>query len=716
MTDKFTLLKQYFGYSSFRPLQAEIIDHLSAQKSCLVLMPTGGGKSICYQIPALLSEGLTVVISPLIALMKDQVEALRSNGIKASFFNSSLTTQEQDAVLWAAKLGELKLLYIAPEKLFSGRTVDFFKQLKINLFAIDESHCISSWGHDFRPEYRQLSMLRNEFPNVPVVALTATADKVTRRDICQQLQIPEEDIFISSFDRPNIGLAVLPGRKRLEQIQDFLEKVPQQSGIIYCLSRKATETVTDGLRKFGFDVDYYHAGLSSEERSRVQERFINDDLRIIVATVAFGMGIDKSNVRWVIHYNLPSNVESFYQEIGRAGRDGSKAQTVLFYSYSDVISRSRMIQDSELPEEQKKLMEAKLDRMRQYAEANICRRRILISYFNEDLDKNCGNCDVCKNPRKQFDATEIAQKALSGIARTREKVAMTALIDVLRGSRNQTILRLGYDQLPTFGVGKSLKQEVWADYLMQLLNYGAFDIAYDDAHTYKLNATSWQILRGERTVEISEYISPTERKAEEEAKMPTRQGKKEYIKNELFEKLRVFRKQVADALGVPPYIVFNDNTLLEMADKRPINKTQFLAISGVGQEKYTRFGEIFIKKIVDYVQNNADKGVRLAKGLTYVTTYELFEAGNSVEEIAQQRNLAATTIVSHLVKMKEEGKPVDLRFLIDTWSYEAIVKGMKEINMKKGDLMKPLFEHLNEQIGYDKIRIALAIWEEENNL
>ncbi|MCE7068734.1 DNA helicase RecQ [Dyadobacter sp. CY327] len=713
--NKLEALKKYFGYDSFRPQQAEIIDTVMAGKDCLVLMPTGGGKSVCFQIPAILKDGLTVVISPLIALMKDQVEALRGNGVNAAFLNSSLSGAEQDSVMWQAKTGELKLLYIAPERLFSGNTFDFLREWNVKLFAVDESHCISSWGHDFRPEYRQLNTLKMRFPDIPVIALTATADRVTRRDILKQLNIESAETFIASFDRPNLNLSVLPGRKRMQQIQEFLKKHEGQAGIIYCLSRKGTETVAASLKNAGFKAEYYHAGLAPDKRSRVQEQFLKDDIQVIVATIAFGMGIDKSNVRWVIHYNLPSNVESFYQEIGRAGRDGSPSDTVLFYSFLDIITRQDMINNSDQSAEQKELLHAKLNRMKQYAEADICRRRILLSYFNEAVDYDCGNCDVCRNPRTRFDATVIAQKALSGIARTDQKIAMGMLIDILRGSRNRNILQHGYDRLPTFGVGNELRREEWAEYIGQLLNSGVMDIAYDEAHSFKLNPVSKQVLKGERKVELVKFIPISERKAKEEALVPKEKPKQEIIRDALFERLRILRKQMADALGVPPYVVFSDATLSEMAQKKPISEAQMKAVSGIGAEKFRRYGETFINEILAFARENTKPGTRVVKGMTYVETLDLYQEGYSLKIIAEKRDLSTVTIISHLIKLKEDGHNIDLRRLIDNQAYNTIIQAAQEIQVGKNDPLKPLFELLNEQFDYGQIRLALALFEESRN-
>jgi ATP-dependent DNA helicase RecQ len=708
------VLKQYYGYDKFRPLQADIIDWILYGQDAMVLMPTGGGKSVCFQIPALMMQGLTLVISPLIALMHDQVQALKANGIPAEYLNSSLTGQQQSAIERRVNDGSLKLLYISPEKLFTQGYLDWIKSLNISLFAIDESHCVSTWGHDFRPEYAQLHVLKEAFPNVPMVALTATADRVTRKDILTQLGIPEAKTYISSFDRPNLSLSVLPGRNRIKIIQNFIAERPRQAGIIYCLSRKNTETVAEALQKAGIKAKFYHAKLPPDERAKVQDAFLRDDVQVIVATIAFGMGIDKSNVRWVIHYSMPSNVESFYQEIGRAGRDGVKADTLLFYSYNDLMVRKDMIAGSELPAEMKEVQNAKLDRMKQYAEAEICRRRILLSYFNEEVTQDCGNCDVCKNPPMRFDATLLAQKALSGVARTGEKVAMGMLVDILRGSNNKRLIDHRYHELKTFGVGKELKADEWADYLQQMLNSGVMDIAYDEGHAYKLNNASWAILKEGRKVQLVRYKAFEERQAIREAEVPKEKSKKEIIRDALFERLRELRKRLADEKNIPPFVIFSDATISDMSQKKPLTQADMLNVSGVGEMKYQQYGEIFIREIASFLKtvpgvNSASLGIN-----TYEFTFKLYQEGNSVEEIAEIRGLNTGTIVSHLGRLYEEGKPINPWAFINQSEYREIMGAAKAMGVKKGDGMKALFEAMDMKYGYDKIRIALTIFEKEN--
>lgn len=711
ISEKHQVLKRYFGYDQFRPQQEEIIDTILAGKDCLVLMPTGGGKSICYQVPALLKEGIAIVISPLIALMKDQVEALKGNGVEAEYLNSTLSAQEQEGVFWKARMGQLKMLYISPERLFAGGTLDYIRSWKISMIAVDESHCISSWGHDFRPEYRQLKLLKQVFPRVPVIALTATADRVTRRDIMRQLAMQYPTVFVSSFDRPNLSLTVLPGKKRLQQIESFLNKRPRQAGIIYCLSRKTTETVAASLQKLGFSTGCYHAGLPQDIRAGVQEDFLNDNIQIIVATIAFGMGIDKSNVRWVIHYNLPSNVESYYQEIGRAGRDGMPADTVLFYSYQDVIMRQEMINNSEQSVEQKELLMAKLNRIKQYADADICRRRILLSYFNESTLKDCGNCDVCHNPRSRFDGTVLAQKALSAVARTDQKIAMTMVIDILRGSRNMNVVRHGYEKLPTFGVGRDLRGDEWADYLAQMLNSGIVDIAYDEGHALKLNEVSQQVLRRNMKVDLVKYIPIAERKAREEALAPKEKPKKELVKDALFDKLKQLRKQLADGLRIPPYQVFHDTALAEMAARKPVSEMQMKQISGVGEEKFRRFGELFISEILLFERETIRTEKSSRGGDTFLKTFQLYNEGFSLEEIAQTRGLSTVTILSHLIRLAEDGQPVVLEGLITEQARKQIIHALDTLGSGRNDPLKPIYEFLDEQFSYNEIRVAMAIRE-----
>lgn len=682
------LLKTHFGYDSFRPNQLEIIQHVLSGKDTLAIMPTGGGKSLCYQLPALAQKGVAIVISPLIALMKDQVDALKGNGVSAAFYNSSQDQQTQQDILESLMAGTLKLLYVAPESIWG--ITNYLEKSIISLIAVDEAHCISSWGHDFRPAYTQLKRLQLEFPGAPIIALTATADKATQEDIVNQLGVPKATKFISSFDRPNLYLDVRPGQQRLQQIFKFLGSRGLQSGIIYCLSRKNTETLATKLKAKGYDAKGYHAGLAPELRSSIQEDFINDRTPIIVATVAFGMGIDKSNVRWVIHYNMPKNIEGYYQEIGRGGRDGLKAHALLFYSYADVMQLRKFAEGTQTQE----IQIAKLERMQQFAEALSCRRKALLNYFGEFITEDCGNCDICKNPPTYFDGTLIAQKICSAVVRLQEKEALGLVIDVLRGSNNQQVFEKGYQHIKTFGAAKDISWRDLQQYIIQLLNQGVLEIWFHQGGRLLLTSQAKQILFEGKQIKLA-TLSKQQAKTKELKETSAVKTK------ELFEKLRVLRAVYAKDMGVPAYVIFSDASLKDMEQKKPTTMEGFSRISGVGKAKLEKYAAAFIKIIAKHQDGNATKLP------THQKSYNLFLEGLSITQISHKRGITENTVYTHLIKINEMGTPLDLHQFINSSEILKIQQAKKVL--ENPDSLKSYFEYFEEKIPYHKIKLGLYL-------
>ncbi|MDB0040863.1 DNA helicase RecQ [Algibacter sp.] len=699
----FSNLKTYFGYDSFRMNQQDIVETVLNKQDCLVIMPTGGGKSICFQLPALLFKGVTLVISPLIALMKDQVDGLSANGISASYFNSSQSNEEQSAIIDRVLSADLKLLYVAPESLAGLQNI--LNETYISCVAIDEAHCISSWGHDFRPSYQQLGFLKKTLPNTPFIALTATADKATRQDIVKQLRIENAQQFISSFDRQNIALEVRAANDRISQIIKFIKQRPNQSGIIYCLSRKTTEQLAKKLMTNKIPAEAYHAGLNFEKRSKVQESFVYDKTQIVCATVAFGMGIDKSNVRWVIHYNMPKNIEGYYQEIGRGGRDGLKAHALLFHSYADVIQLRNFASGASNEEVQI----AKLDRMKQFSEATTCRRKILLSYFGELLGENCGNCDVCINPPQVFDGTIIAQKILSAVYRLQETEAMGMIVDVLRGSQNAAVLAKGYQGVRTFGIGKDIAWKHWQHFIIQLINQGYCEIAFHKHNALQLTAFSNNVLFNGAKVALTKPIEITEIKAlvqekKTRLKRTKKKGKPKIDANNLFERLRLLRYKISQEEDIPAYLVFSDATLKEIERERPMSDNDFLKISGVGQRKMEVYGDEFIAEIMSFMGSKLNKP---KKKDTVLITYDLYKSGMSIEEISIERKLSSTTIYSHIAKLFSKGKDINIFDFVSNSDVEAVRKA--KVALDSPTALKPYFTYLNEELDYFKIRLALSV-------
>ncbi len=664
-------LKRYFGYDSFRPGQAEIIEHIVSGHDCLVIMPTGGGKSVCYQIPALMKQGCAIVVSPLIALMSNQVESLKGNGIAAATVNSMNSEEENKHIIEEAFKGNLKLLYISPERLITDMPA-WNKDFNISLIAIDEAHCISQWGHDFRPVYTRLSIVREQRPEIPIMALTATADRLTRDDIAHHLNLRDPYRHFASFDRPNISLSVLPDpgkKKRLEMIRRLHQKYPDDSGIVYCLSRKKTEDIYQNLLATGLDAVCYHAGMSNDERAESQRRFISGDAKIVCATVAFGMGIDKSNIRWVVHNNVPGNIESYYQEIGRAGRDGLPAEAVMFYNYGDIITREAFIASSDMSD----VFQEKLDRIKEYAEASVCRRRILLSYFNEERTCDCGNCDVCQNPPVRFNGTIAAQKAMSAIIRTGGNTAIGSVIDILRGSLREEIRIRQYDRLKTFGAGREYDAPRWKHFISQMIQLGLISIAYEENNHLKVTPYGMKVLRGIDQVYLTDINGRSFQRpsAKNEKQIPADPVE------QLFAQLKKIRRKVAKESGMADYVLFNDATLYDMALRRPVDLTSFGEISGVSDIKASRFWKPFVGAIRKF------EGLKATyEGATYQETLILYNANRRPTEIAKIRGLKLSTVYTHSAHLIENSLINDFERIVTPTQYNRFIE-MKEREPEK---------------------------------
>ena len=718
MKSPLEILQKYFGYDNFRLEQANAIENVISKKDTFVLMPTGGGKSLCYQIPALVLEGTAIVISPLIALMKDQVDALRVNGISASYINSSMSFFEQNETLNQLKNGKLKLLYVAPEKLSSenGAFLEMLREINISLFAVDEAHCVSHWGHDFRPDYLFLNGLKKQFATIPVIALTASADEITRKDIIKQLNLQNPLVLISSFDRANIKYFVQSKQSVLQNIIQYLNEHPDDSGIIYCLSRKGTEELSRKLKENGINSAFYHAGISSLERAEVQENFLKDKTRVMVASIAFGMGIDKSNVRFVMHADLPKNLESYYQETGRAGRDGLPSEAILFYSYADVMKLKKfaMIEGNQ---EQSELMLQKLKQMSDFAEMQKCRRQYLMEYFGEKHDGNCNSCDFCLSEFENWEATTDAQKLLSAVFRLKERYGKNLIIDFLRGSRSVKIT--DYMQtLPTYGIGDNHNKSYWQNLVTQLLINGFLSESNEEFSVLKLNEESKLVLFKNKKVIF--------RKVKEKAnavnvdEIETDYSTSTIDNNpDLFLDLKSLRREIAERENVPPYVIFSDATLLELSAYLPHTKEELNEISGFGAFKIEKYGENLLKVIHDYCEihnltsrisekkpkkKTATKNTNKSPAGTFTTTFQMFKAGKNIEEIAKMRNLTIPTIQNHLVNFIKVGtiKPIEL---MDISKLQPIIDIAKRQSIQS---LKAIKEEIGEDFSYFEINIAVA--------
>jgi ATP-dependent DNA helicase RecQ len=697
---KYDILKEVWGYSTFRQPQKEVIDQLLLGKDCLVIMPTGGGKSLCYQLPALLLDGLTVVISPLIALMNDQVAALEIAGIDVAAYHSNMSREEQHEVEKKLELGNIKLLYISPERANSAGFHDFLARFDVRLFAIDEAHCVSIWGNDFRPDYVTLHALRDKFIKVPFIALTATADAVTQDDICQQLHLKEPQVFVSSFERPNIYTESKPAAQKYRQVLEFINKVPEQFGIIYCLSRKETEKLSAKLSLAGYNCAYYHAGMSAEDRLHIQKEFQDDKLHFICATIAFGMGIDKSNIQWIIHYSMPKTLEGYYQEIGRAGRDGAQAKSLLLYSWGDYLMLKGFIDNSPANENFKIVQYAKLDRMWEFASAYECRTNVILNYFGEFRERPCGHCDNCLFPPKRIDATHTAQKALSAVIRCKESVGINLLIDVLRGSNKTEVREAGFDRIKTFGAGRDISFFQWKIYITQLINQGLLRIDYADGFKLKTTPLSRGVLFEDRKVQLTDLTH-----SELVFEQPKKVKKTEVLKDGLIAMLKDWRYEQSKIKQVPAYVIFSDKTIENIAEAKPMHLEDLISIDGIGKVKLDLYGADIIAIVQSYLMNQDIS--RNIKGKTYLETLQMYNQGEKVEEIAHRRQLSPFTIYSHLAYLYAKGESIDIMEYITEDDINRVRAAWVSIN--KDETLGKLAELLENSLELYKIKLALAV-------